>query len=166
MLYYPLRSVTPQRNARACSFLQVRHQYWHYPVPHKKSEWLYPPLQPAAEGVTRRPDISSALHLPGKSDAALVQSYQHHSLVCTIWYVQPPFIVSQSFNHFVTEPSPAYKTRFPEGGYPPDIRPPEESSVWIFRDFRMEPVLVSLFRGDNAKIRQFYSNDFNSKQPC
>ena len=58
-------------------------------------------------------------------------------------------------------------------GYPPDIRPPEngfwgpeEYSGWIFRDVRMEPVLVSLFKGDNAKIRQFYSNDFNLKQPC
>ena len=28
-----------------------------------------------------------------------------------------------------------------------DIRPPEESSGWIFRDVRMEPVLVSLFIG-------------------
>ena len=31
-------------------------------------------------------------------------------------------------------PGSGGKTRFPEGGYPPDIRPPEESSGWIFRD--------------------------------
>ena len=28
-----------------------------------------------------------------------------------------------------------------------DIRPPEESSGWLFRNVRMEPVLVSLFIG-------------------
>ena len=73
----------------------------------------------------------------------------------------------------VAQKQPAYKTRFPEGGYPADtrrisggypadIRPPDGFSVTS----RMEPVLVSLFKGDNAKIRQFYSNDFNLKQPC
>ena len=51
------------------------------------------------------------------------------------------------------------KTRFPEGGYPAEIRPPDGFSVTS----RMEPVLVSLFKGDNAKIRQFYSNDINFK---
>ena len=89
----------------------------------------------------------------------------------------------------------APKTRFWEGGYladirrvsagyPPDIRAPEESSGWIFRDvtdgtgsrlslhwLEMPKSAVCVpssngSKGDNANIRQFYSDEFNLKQPC
>ena len=45
---------------------------------------------------------------------------------------------------------PGARTCSPEGGYPADIPPPEESSGWIFHDVRMEQVLVSLFIGQKG----------------
>ena len=77
-------------------------------------------------------------------------------------------------------------TADPSGGLlrRPDIRPPEESSGLIFRDvtdgtgsclslhwLEMPKSAVCVpssngSKGDNANIRQFYSDEFNLKQPC
>ena len=50
---------------------------------------------------------------------------------------------------------PGGKTRFPEGGYPPDIQPPEESSGWIFRDVTDAKMTKNLFLSD---IFRLFSN--------
>ena len=52
--------------------------------------------------------------------------------------------------HFTT-----YKTRFSEGGYLADIRPPGESSGWIFRDVMDAKTTKNLFLSD---IFRLFSN--------
>ena len=65
--------------------------------------------------------------------------------------IRPPDCGFQRLNFYIFDTS--LQNPFPEVGYPADIRPRDGFSVTL----RMELVLVSLFKGDNAKIRQFFS---------
>jgi len=70
-------------HARACSLLQGRQQYW----PCRKSGWLYPQLQLAAEGITCHLNISSALKI--RCCFNLIISASFFGLYCLMYSLIP-----------------------------------------------------------------------------